>query len=80
MSAKKITGIFADSLGIPESEVNDELKYNSIAQWDSIAHMALVAALENAFGVTLDTQDILDLSSVAKAKEILNKYGVVEPC
>ena len=38
--------------------------------------MLLIAELENTFNVMLDTDDIIDLSSVAKAKEILAKHGI----
>jgi acyl carrier protein len=55
----------------------DDLEYNSIAQWDSVAHMALIAVLEERFDIMLDTDDIIDMSSVAKAKEILAKYEVI---
>ncbi len=67
---------FADSLAIPLEQVNDELAYNTIAEWDSTAHMILVAELENRFSIMLDTDDIIDMSSVAKAREILAKYDV----
>jgi len=48
-----------------------------LKEWDSVGHMALVAALEGAFDIMLDTDDILGLSSVARAREILMRYGVV---
>ena len=54
--------------------MTDELTYNTIPQWDSTAHMVLIAELENVFDVMLDTDDIIDLSSVAQAKIILQKY------
>jgi acyl carrier protein len=41
-----------------------------------VAHMALVVELESEFDVMLDTDDILAMSSVAKAREILGRLGV----
>ena len=38
--------------------------------------MVLIAELENVFDVMLDTDDIIDMSSVAQAKLILQKYDV----
>lgn len=67
---------FAEALGIEEETVEDALEYNSIPEWDSIAHMKLVAAIETAFDIMLDTEDIIDMSSFKKAKEIAKKYGV----
>lgn len=69
--------VFANALDIPLAQVSDDLKYNSIPKWDSISHMSLVVALEDKFQVMLDTDDIIDMSSVGKAKEILAKYDVV---
>ena len=37
---------------------------------------ALVAALEDAFDIMIDMDDIIDLSSFEKGKEILKKYDV----
>ncbi|MFE5278869.1 hypothetical protein [Bacillus cereus] len=38
--------------------------------------MALVAEIDDQFDIMLDTDDVLDLSSFAKAKEILQKYDI----
>ena len=71
---EKLTKAFTESLGIEPQLVTDELTYNTIPQWDSTAHMVLIAELENVFDVMLDTDDIIDLSSVSQAKIILQKY------
>ena len=68
--------IFSDALGIELEQVSDALSYQGIPQWDSVAHMGLIAQLEDHYGVLLDTDDIIDMSSVAKARQILAKYGV----
>ena len=73
---EKLVKVFAESLGVKEDVITDELQYNSIPEWDSVAHMSLVAELEEAFDIMLDTDDIIDMSSPAKAKEILAKYDV----
>ena len=73
---QKLIEVFASGLQIDASRVVDELEYNSIPEWDSIAHMAMTAELEGAFDIMLDTDDIIDMSSVGKAKEILKKYDV----
>ena len=72
----KLIKVFSDALGIDLSDVHDNLEYNTIPQWDSVGHMALVAALEKEFDVMFDTDDIIDMSSVEKAKEILLKNGI----
>ena len=73
---QKLRGIFAEALQISIEQVTDELSYNSIPEWDSIAHMTLIAEIDDAFDTMLDTDDVLDMSTFAKAKEILIKYNV----
>lgn len=76
MNVQKLRRIFAESLGIAEEQITNDLQYNTIAEWDSIAHMALVAAIDDGFDIMMDTDDVIEISSFAKAKEILTKYGV----
>jgi acyl carrier protein len=72
----RLKKVFSESLGVELRMVNDELQYNTIPEWDSIAHMALIAALESEFDIMMDTDDIIDMSSIKKAKEILEKYEI----
>ncbi|OXS79292.1 acyl carrier protein [Domibacillus enclensis] len=76
MNEQKLKLIFSEALEIDPEIINDELAYNSIAEWDSIAHMALVAEIDDQFDIMLDTDDVLDMSSFSKAKEILTKYDI----
>ena len=67
------------SAGIAVLRVNSrghDLAYNSLKEWDSVAHMALVVELETEFDVMFDTDDILGMSTVARAREILTGLGV----
>ncbi|MDQ4421044.1 acyl carrier protein [Sphingobium sp. DEHP117] len=70
----KLIDLIAKSLMLPADKVTEDLKYNSIPEWDSVAHMALVTELEDAYGIMLETDDIVGMSSVAKIREILSKY------
>jgi acyl carrier protein len=72
----RLKKVFSESLGVDLKIVEDGLQYNTIPEWDSIAHMALVAALESEFDIMMDTDDIIDMSSVGKAKDILAKYEI----
>lgn len=71
----KYTKAFSEALNVPESDVS-ALKYGESDQWDSVGHMTLIAALEDAFDIMVDMDDIIDLSSFEKGKEILRKYDV----
>lgn len=71
---EKLRQIFASSLNIKIDDVQDDLKYATIPQWDSVAHMALVAAIEEGFDIMMDAEDVIDMSSFAKARSIVGKH------
>ena len=73
---KKYNKAFVDSFSISDEKNLDNLKYNEIDEWDSIGHMTLIAALEESFKISFETDDIVDFSSYSKGKEILGKYKV----
>lgn len=73
---EKYNNAFVESLQVTEDQL-ETLKYQSVELWDSVGHMTLVAALEDAFDIMMETDDIIDLSSYEKGKEILSsKYDV----
>lgn len=72
----KLETAFVNALSIKIDNVTDDLKYQSIPEWDSISHMVLITEIEDIFSISLDTDDVVDMSSVAKAKEILGKYNI----
>ena len=74
---EKYTKVFEETFSVSAKEAQS-LKYQDIEAWDSVGHMGLVSALEDAFDIMLDTDDIIDFSSFEKGKEILAKadYGV----
>lgn len=71
----KVVSAFAKVLGIPAEQISDDLRYASISQWDSIAHMAVISALEEQFAIMIDMDDVIDMNTVGKAREIVRKYG-----
>ena len=72
----KYQEIFIKSLSINSNKFNENIKYNEIPEWDSIGHMTLMSGLEEGFGITMDTDDIVEFSSFKKGFEILKKYKV----
>jgi acyl carrier protein len=74
---EKYDEVFIDSFSITADQLNEGLVYQSVQQWDSIGHMGMIAALEEAFDIMLETDDIIDFGSYIKGMEILAKYDVV---
>jgi len=73
---EKYTQAFIDAFSV-DAEAVKTLKFQQIPAWDSVGHMGLIAQLEEQFGIMMEPDDIVDLSSYDKGKEILvSKYNV----
>ena len=73
---EKYKQAFCNSFNVTEDELPG-LKYQAVKLWDSVGHMNLVAELEDAFDIMMETDDIIDLSSFEKGIDILKeKYDV----
>ena len=72
---EKYNQVFCTTLELTEDKLMG-LQYQGVELWDSVGHMSLVANLEEAFDIMMEMDDIVDLSSYEKGKEILKKYDV----
>lgn len=66
---------FRQTLHLDDSVEVKGLEYRD-SGWDSVAHMVIMATLEESFDIMLDTDDVIDFSSYEKGMEILKKYDV----
>ncbi|WP_225992906.1 phosphopantetheine-binding protein [Actinomadura rudentiformis] len=73
---ERLRRVFRSALNLGDEVEVDVLEYRGIDKWDSLAHMALVAALEDEFDIMIDIDDVIDMSSFGKARELLEKHLV----
>lgn len=73
---EKYRNAFVTGLEVSEDQV-EGLEYQAVESWDSVGHMSLISAIEDAFDIMMDTDDIIEFSSYEKGKAILTtNYGV----
>lgn len=68
--------IFIEVLMIDVEQLNKDLAYQSVSSWDSVAHMNIVAELEDAFDIELEMDDIIDFGTYLTGIQTMQKYGV----
>ena len=54
-------------------DVTDDISQKNCGKWDSMAHLNLVIELEEEFDVSLEPEEIAEMTSLSKVEEILNK-------
>jgi acyl carrier protein len=72
---EKYNQVFVSNFLVKEEQLPG-MSLGSVSVWDSVGHMGLVAAIEEAFDISLETDDIIDFFSYENGKLILNKYKI----
>jgi acyl carrier protein len=73
---ERLRPVFVKSLELePEVDV-ERLEWRGHERWDSLGHLALVAMIEDEFGVELDADQMIGLNSFERALETLRDLGV----
>lgn len=70
---QRLAAVFRESFELAADAPVEGLAYRGLPAWDSVGHMRLVAAIETEFDIMLETDEVLDLSSFAKAVEIVGR-------
>ena len=74
---QQVLKVFKEVLELHGDVDTNDLRYNEIANWQSLAHITLVSALEGEFDIMVDPDDILAMNSYDKAVEIVRKLANV---
>lgn len=69
--------LIAGTLGIPPSDVTEASDMTNTKKWDSLRQVMLVTELETSFGVELSEQEMLEVTSVSRIRELLKAHGKV---
>lgn len=67
--------IIAEALGISTKDIHDKLGYQSIPEWDSLRHVSLMLALEEAFNIQIEPDLIPVLQDVSKIRAFFEQHN-----
>ena len=70
---EQIDEVMAQVFNIKTSDLNDDINMDNVAYWDSLRNMELIAALETKFGFELTFEEITEMITVGKVREIVSK-------
>ena len=73
---EKYNNAFMEVFGAKAEDLNDNYGKETVGEWDSVHQLSLVPLLEEAFDIMFDPEDIMELTSYVKGKELLRKYDV----
>jgi acyl carrier protein len=70
--------LFREVCNRPALEIHDNSTALSLPEWDSLAHVNLLLAVEQEFQVRFTLSEILEIDSVGALKLLLRAKGVNE--
>ncbi|GAA6281829.1 acyl carrier protein [Enterocloster bolteae] len=61
---EKVADILRDVLDVPELPVTEDMTMEDVEDWDSVAQMTIMSALESEFKIELSLDKIVAMTSV----------------
>lgn len=69
----KVQEIFREELELDDLVLTDETTADDVEEWDSLSHVQLVAAMEEAFGIEFKSREILSWENIGDLIDSIEK-------
>ena len=69
----RIRTIMAEALRLPADRIGADAAIGTVPNWDSTAHMRMMIALEDEFGIELDESRMVEMTSFAKIRDTIEE-------
>ena len=69
----KLRAIMAQILRLPVERIVPDAAVGNIPNWDSTAHMRMMIALEDEFGIELDESRMIEMTSFARIRAVVDE-------
>ena len=72
---QNLTTVFRDVFDNPKLEISEETTAQDVEGWDSIMHVNLIVAVEQAFGVSFTTKEVKALANVGDFIKLIGRHA-----
>lgn len=72
MDSEAFMSAVADALGVEADTLDDSTELND-DNWDSLAHMAAIAAFDEKFGVTVPAKELVSVRTVGQLRTLVER-------
>lgn len=72
----KLETVITETFNLLSVNEESEIIFQDLESWDSLTHMNFVVAVEQTFNIELTSEEIIEMQSYFKTKDILEKKGV----
>ncbi|MFY7950967.1 MAG: acyl carrier protein [Armatimonadaceae bacterium] len=72
---ERLRGVVASTLGLADDDITDDLSPDNEPAWTSFAHLTLMSAVEEEFGIQLSMQEMSDAKSFGALAGIVGNHA-----
>jgi acyl carrier protein len=73
MVSEKLKGVILREFGLEELDIDDSTTAAMVPGWDSLKHVQLVMAVEEAFGVRFRALEVIRLRNVGELQALIDR-------
>lgn len=73
----KLKQVLSRCLNILESEIDENTSVDTVPIWDSLKHLELVLTIESEFGVSLTSDQTIEILNYPLIKIVLSEHGII---
>lgn len=73
---EQVREIVATTFGLAPAEVGADASNQTLRAWSSLAHLRLMASIQQAFGLRLAMDEMMDMTSITAIERVLSAHGV----
>ena len=76
LNEDKLKNVLADVFKIEAKTIGEDTSVDSVEKWDSLNHLNLVLALEEAFDISFTEEQTIEILNYPLIKMVLQEHGV----
>lgn len=76
MQTQDLKHIIALALNVDDSAIGDDASMDTVGAWDSLRHLYVIMAIEEAYGMKFDDSEAVTITSVALIRDSLERHGI----
>jgi acyl carrier protein len=74
----RVEELVADVVAVDPEALRDSTGPENLSEWDSLAHISIIAAIERTFGVEFQMEEMFEIKSIGDIKARLKSAGVLD--
>jgi acyl carrier protein len=72
----QLNKLVASVINVPAEELTSSSGPENLSTWDSLAHIGIIAAIEQTYRVQFSMPEMLAIKSIGDLRNLLRKHGV----